>query len=147
MVGDSTFALGLPFEGERHSMRAAQAISIVDDDDPVRDSMRLLLETLGYSVREYASPDALLHDPVARDCSCLILDLHMPGMSGLELLEQLRSEGFGAPALLVTGRRDDSLEQRLSRAAILTTLQKPVAEEVLIEWVTRACATTAAASA
>jgi FixJ family two-component response regulator len=127
-------------------MRAAQAISIVDDDDPVRDSMRLLLETLGYSVREYASADALLHDPGARDCSCLILDLHMPGMTGIELLEQLRAEGFGAPALLVTGRRDASLDQRLSRAAILTTLQKPVSEDVLIEWVTRACAAAAASA-
>ncbi|HEY1960787.1 MAG TPA: response regulator [Rhizomicrobium sp.] len=123
-------------------MRAAQAISIVDDDDPVRDSMRLLLETFGYSVREYATPAALLDDPQARECSCLILDLHMPGMSGLELVEQLRSEGFEAPALLVTGRRDATLEQRLSRAAILTTLQKPVSEGVLIEWVTRACAAT-----
>lgn len=125
-------------------MRATQAISIVDDDDPVRDSMRLLLETFGYSVREYASPAALLGDPGARECSCLILDLHMPGMSGIELIEQLRAEGFEAPALLVTGRRDTTLEQRLSRAAILTTLQKPVSEDLLIQWVTRACAAAAA---
>jgi two-component system response regulator FixJ len=144
MVGESTFAIRLPFEGERQRMRAAQTISIVDDDDPVRDSMRLLLETFGYSVREYASAAALLKDPYARTCSCLILDLHMPGMTGLELLEQLRSDGFAAPALLVTGRRDASLEQRFSRAAILTTLQKPVAEDVLIEWVTRACAASSA---
>jgi two-component system response regulator FixJ len=125
-------------------MSGTLAISIVDDDHPVRDSMRLLLETFGYSVREYSSAAALLDDPDARACSCLILDLHMPGMTGLELLEQLRSEGFEAPALLVTGRRDASLEQRLSRAAILATLQKPVSEDVLIEWVTRACTATAA---
>jgi two-component system response regulator FixJ len=143
MVGESTVAVRLPFEGERQRMRAAQAISIVDDDDPVRDSMRLLLETFGYSVREYANPAALLNDPDSRACKCLIMDLHMPGMSGLEMLEQLRAEGFLAPALLVTGRRDTSLEQRFSGAAILTTLQKPVSEDVLIEWVTRACASSA----
>ena len=114
------------------------AISIVDDDDAVRDSMHLLLEACGYAVRDYDSAAAVLNDPAARDCCCLILDLHMPGMDGLTLLEHLREDGFDAAALLVTGRGDPR-DERISRTGILARLQKPVADNVLLEWVERAC--------
>jgi FixJ family two-component response regulator len=64
-------------------------------------------------------------------------------MNGLELLEQLRTRGSKVPALLVTGRGDPSLKDRIARAGILATLAKPVAEELLLEWVERACAVAA----
>lgn len=114
-------------------------IAIVDDDEPVRDSMRLLLESIGFGARDYASAAELLDDPRGNDCDCLILDLHMPGMNGLELLEMLRARGSKVPALLVTGRGDASLNDRISRAGILATLAKPVAEDLLLQWVERAC--------
>ena len=118
-------------------------ISIVDDDEPVRDSMRLLLESLGFRARDYASAQNLLDDPDGIDCSCLVLDLQMPGMSGLELLEMLRSRGVRVPALLVTANGDPKLESRIERAGILATLAKPVSENLLLEWIERACAASA----
>lgn len=116
-------------------------VSIVDDDEPVRDSMRLLLESLGFLARDYASAQNLLDDPDGIDCTCLVLDLHMPGMNGLELLETLRSRGVRVPALLVTANGDPKLEDRIGRAGILATLAKPVPESLLLEWIERACST------
>jgi FixJ family two-component response regulator len=116
-----------------------RVIAIVDDDEPVRDSMRLLLESMGFSTRDYASAAEMLEDPHRDDCDCLILDLHMPGMSGLELLELLRARGSKVAALLITGRGDSSLNDRVARAGILATLSKPVSEDLLLEWVERAC--------
>jgi FixJ family two-component response regulator len=118
-------------------------IAIVDDDEPVRDSMRLLLESFGFRARDYASAQNLLDDPDGIDCSCLVLDLHMPGMGGLELLEMLRSRGVHVPALLVTANGDPNLGDRIERAGILATLAKPVSENVLLEWIERACAVSA----
>lgn len=120
-----------------------RVIVIVDDDEPVRDSMRLLLESMGFGTRDYASASDLLDDPHGDKCDCLILDLHMPGVNGLELLEMLRARGSKVPALLVTGRGDSSLSERIARAGILATLSKPVSEDLLLEWVERACAASA----
>ena len=116
-----------------------RTVSVVDDDEPVRDSMRLLLESSGFAVRDYSSATEFLEDPRALDSCCLVLDLHMPGMNGIELMELLRERRSGIPTLLITGKGDPNLGDRVARAAILATLHKPVREEILLQWIERAC--------
>jgi two-component system response regulator FixJ len=118
----------------------SRVISVVDDDEPVRDSMRLLLESCGFTVRDYSSATQFLEDREALKCCCLVLDLHMPGMSGMELAELLRERGADVPTLLITGKGDPGLQERITHASILTTLHKPVREDVLIQWIEEACA-------
>lgn len=108
-------------------------VNIIDDDDAVRDSTRALLESYGYEVRDHASAEHYLEDKGAKP-HCLLVDQHMPGMTGLDLLEHLRAQGDTTPALMMTGRSDPSLEPRASRIGV-KLLHKPVPEEQLLSWI------------
>jgi two-component system response regulator FixJ len=76
---------------------------VIDDDAAVRDSVQLLLECGGIEVRPYASAERFLREAALDDDSCLIIDVDMPGIDGLELLDQLRDNGINTPAIVVTG--------------------------------------------
>jgi len=107
-------------------------VHVVDDDEAVRDSMRALLESHGFNVRDYASArDFLIVAPLT-PMGCVVLDLHMPGMSGLELLDTLHARGYRLPIIVLTGRSDIALRQRVIRAGALILLDKPVADETLL---------------
>lgn len=108
-------------------------VDIIDDDDAVRDSTKTLLESYGYQVRDHASAEHFLNDPEAKS-ECLLVDQHMPGMTGIDLLEHLRAKGDQTPALMMTGRSDPSLEPRLKRIGV-TLLHKPVPEDQLVSWI------------
>ncbi len=108
-------------------------VNIIDDDDAVRDSTRALLESYGYEVRDHASAEQFLRDDGARP-ECLLVDQHMPGMTGLDLLEHLRAKGDRTPALMMTGRSDPSLEPRATRIGV-KLLHKPVPEDQLVSWI------------
>src|ERR1700754_4403917 len=98
---------------ENMSDTADRTICIVDDDEAVRDSLSMLLESGGLTTRSYESADAFLEAGLevdAQDMACLILDLHMPGTSGLELLRTLRQRGVSRPVFVVSGRRDPMLD-------------------------------------
>jgi two-component system response regulator FixJ len=113
-------------------------VHVVDDDEAVRDSMRALLESHGFEVRDYASAkDFLLGTPL-QPMGCVLLDLHMPGMSGLELLDMLRARGSKLPVIAVTGRSDTALKERVVRAGALVLLDKPVADDTLLNSLMRA---------
>lgn len=106
---------------------------MVEDDDAVRDSTRAVLESLGFDVSEYASAVDFL-TAVSRPLGgCVLLDLHMPGMSGLELLELIRRRGWDLPAIIVTGRSDELLKARAGHAGIVTFLTKPIEEATLVQ--------------
>lgn len=121
-------------------MSAEQAclIYVVEDDDAVRASTRLLLETMGYAVRDYASGDAVLADPAATAADCFLMDYQLGGMTGLDLLERLRDRGIQTPVLLVTANANHS-EERGRRAGVLAVLQKPVPVADLLAWIAKAC--------
>ena len=107
-------------------------VHVVDDDEAVRDSMRALLESHGFNVRDYASARDFLVVTPLKPMGCVVLDLHMPGMSGLELLDTLHARGYRLPIIVLTGRSDIALRQRVIRAGALILLDKPVADETLL---------------
>jgi FixJ family two-component response regulator len=113
-------------------------VHVVDDDEAVRDSMRALLESYGVEVRDYASAGEFLLEMTAQPKGCVLLDLHMPGMSGLELLDLLRAAGSRLPIIAVTGRSDAFLKERVVRAGALTLLDKPISDDTLLHALARA---------
>jgi len=119
------------------SISSKRAVCVVDDDEAVRDSMRVLLESHGMTVRDYASARAFLAEDLPAG-GCLLLDLHMPEMTGLELLEKLRADHVGIPAIIMTGRSDAGLRARAQRAGVFAFLDKPVDEDELVDSIAHA---------
>lgn len=101
-------------------------ISIVDDDEPFRESMRRLLRSLGYTVDAYSSATDFLASPRLGDTSCLIADLHMPGMTGLELFGHLGRAGHSIPTILVTAYPRSADRVSALNEGVLCYLPKPV---------------------
>jgi len=110
--------------------QASPTILVIDDDDIVRDSVRVLLETRNFTVTDFASADAFLRHEDGLAADCIVLDLHMPGMTGLELLKRLRTLGDQTPVILVTGR-PDATTQAEARALGVPLLEKPISAQLL----------------
>jgi two-component system, LuxR family, response regulator FixJ len=100
-------------------------IFIVDDDSATRDSLRLLLDCVGLDARDFPSAKAFLEARQFADRDCLVLDVHMPGMTGIELLEQLRQRGDQVPVIIITGQPSAANDSRARTAGALAVLEKP----------------------
>jgi len=122
-----------------------KSICIIDDDADVRDSVRALLESYGFRTISFSSAGEFLSASPAADIGCFLLDLHMPGMTGLEFLEHLRNTGIQTPAIMVTAN-GNKLSSRFARAGALAVLRKPIGDEELLQWVRKALAPTDGAS-
>jgi len=107
---------------------------IVDDDDSVRDSTAVLLEACGYGTQNFASADEFLEKAAGLAGECLLVDVQMPGTSGLELLEKLRARNIRTPVILMTANAEH-LGERAAQAGALTVLRKPFSEEALLHWI------------
>jgi FixJ family two-component response regulator len=103
-------------------------ISIVDDDESVREGVTDLLLTLGFSVVSFASAEDFLNSDHLCNISCLIADFRMPGMTGLELHTKLGASGLAIPTLLVTAYPDKAVRERALNAGVAGYLTKPFAE-------------------
>ena len=115
-------------------------VCVIDDDEAVRDSMRVLLESYGIAVDDYSSAHEFL--PHSCDSSdCMLLDLHMPGMDGFQLLNAIREQGSLRPVIIITGRGDEQLSARAVQAGAYILLNKPVDDEILLQSI--ACAVAA----
>jgi FixJ family two-component response regulator len=112
---------------------ARSLIAVVDDDESVRRSTRLLLESFGYRVSVFESAEGFLGFDHLRDTSCLILDVHMPGMDGLELQTQLATEGCGIPIIFITAYDDQESCWRALRAGAVAFLAKPFTDQQLLQ--------------
>lgn len=110
-------------------------IGVVDDDDAVRESLRFLLETAGYCVITYDSASDFLRDATPRRLSCLLVDQHMPDVTGLQLVGRLREEGTSLPIALITGSPTPDLLRRAEELGVATVLEKPLMEDVLLDFV------------
>ena len=117
--------------------RPKRPVYIVDDDEAVRDSIRLLLESSGFAACDFASAELFLRSNIA-EMGCLLLDLHMPGISGLELLRQLRSRGIRRPVIVVSGRRDPVQDAEVWAAGASALLSKPFDDQQLLDLVAEA---------
>jgi two-component system response regulator FixJ len=119
---------------------ARTPVYIVDDDAAVRDSMAELLGMHGYETRQFADAAGYLDEAEKLPRGCVLLDIRMPGMSGMELQDELRRRGRDEPIVFVTGHGDIGLAVRAMKAGAVDFLQKPCAEEELIEAVKQALA-------
>lgn len=105
---------------------------IVDDAVSVRKSIGAVLETADIAVRDYGSAGEFLADFAPAEPSCIIVDHHMPDMTGLELLQHLRGNGIAVPVIVITGQGNPALEQKALMAGAVTMLHKPVDGDELI---------------
>jgi two-component system, LuxR family, response regulator FixJ len=108
-------------------------ICIVDDDDAVADSLQALLESFGFDVQSYGSGSEFLADERHRAAGCLLIDQHMPGTSGLDVVDNLRRRGIQIPTILISGRLDASIRERAIRLGVRELLDKPVPASRLIQ--------------
>jgi FixJ family two-component response regulator len=113
-------------------MPTPSLVSVVEDDQHFRESMRRLLRSLGYTVEAFPSATDFLASPRVVETSCLIADVHMPAMTGLELYEHLIEGGYAIPTILVTAYPDDVDRARALNDGVVCYLRKPVDEQHLI---------------
>ena len=107
-------------------------ISIVDDDECVRESTAQLIRSLGYDATAFASAEEFLQSGQVRNTSCLITDVQMPGVSGIELQRRLLADGHRLPIIFITAFPDDRVRARVLGAGAVGFLNKPYHEESLI---------------
>ena len=112
---------------------AARTVYLIDDDADVRDALVLLLRTMGFAPRAFPGVQPFLDRPDPRQDGCLVVDIRMPGTSGLQLLERMAKEAGGMPTVMITGHGDVAACRRAFKAGIQDFLTKPVDGEVLVE--------------
>jgi FixJ family two-component response regulator len=115
----------------------ATLVIVVEDDEGMRQAMRRVLEAEGFVTEVFNDAEALLATSTASRAHCLVLDIHLPGISGIELSQRLRSEGSQLPTVFVTAH-DDWRRRGLALKEADTCLVKPFPAEVLIQAVNRA---------
>ena len=113
-------------------------ISIVDDDKSVREAARALIRSLGYSAVTFASAEEFLESGRLHDTACLITDVQMPGMSGVDLQSHLTASGRCPPVIFVTAYPEASVRDRAMGAGAIGFLSKPFTEDSLIACLDRA---------
>jgi RNA polymerase sigma factor (sigma-70 family) len=115
-------------------------IYVVDDDPSVRDSTELMLKSVGFNVKTFGSAQDFLKADLREDLGCLVLDVRMPGMSGLELQEKLVSTKTPLPVIFITGHGTVPMSVRAMKAGAFDFLQKPFEEQDLLDAINRAVA-------
>jgi len=108
-------------------------VSVVDDDSSVRESLQGLLRSVGFAVKVFASAEAFLNSDSLRDTNCLILDVRMPGMNGIELHRHLVASHCAMPVIFITAHgSDEEVRARALRDGAVDYLIKPFSEEALL---------------
>jgi len=115
-------------------------VYIVDDEPAIRDSLAMLLRSVGLASRTFPSAPAFLEGFDAGAPGCLVADVRMPGMSGLELQEALRARQAALPVIIITGHGDIAMAVRAMKAGAADFIEKPFNEQVLLDAVHRALA-------
>ena len=114
-------------------MSSVPLIAIVDDDDALRTSLDDLLQSVGFRARGFASAEAFLRSDHARETACLLLDVRMPGMNGLELQHQMMAANWQIPIIFITSHVDDEARAQALAAGAVAFLYKPCREDGLLQ--------------
>ena len=114
-------------------MNAQLLISVVDDDQSVRESLPDLLNELGFAARTFSSAEEFLVSDAGLQSSCLILDVAMPVMSGPELQQELKLRKIKIPIIFITAQRDEAIRPRLIEQGAVECLSKPFSDSALLE--------------
>jgi FixJ family two-component response regulator len=115
-----------------------RSITIVEDDDSVRAALVGLVTSLGYSARDFSSAEELLAGRDRGLGDCIITDIQMPGLSGIEMARRLRAGGDSVPVIMITARDDPGLEAKALASGALCLLKKPFGTGDMAEWLERA---------
>ena len=107
-------------------------VHVIDDDEAFRESLVFLLQTAGLAVTSHASATDFLEAAAAADLGCIVSDVRMPGMTGIELLRRLKELGIGVPVIVVTGHGDVPLAVEAMKFGAVDFLEKPFDDEVLL---------------
>ena len=113
-------------------MPPASLVHVIDDDDAVRDSLEFLLRTAKIDVRTYDSATAFLSKMSETDTGCIVTDVRMPGISGVDLLRQLKARGSTMPVIVITGHGDIQLAVEAMKIGAADFLEKPFDDEALL---------------
>jgi FixJ family two-component response regulator len=108
-------------------------VSVIDDDESVRESLPDLLRELGYSVRAFSSAEEFLASDCIAETGCLLLDIAMPGMSGLDLQQELTVRGQKIPIVFMTALADETVRPRVLEQGAVECLFKPFSDTALLE--------------
>lgn len=114
-------------------MTEARMVHVVDDEDPIRRSLDFLLRTAGFAVRKWPDGEAFLKGADRAAPACVLLDVRMPGMSGLEVQAAMAARGFNAPVIVLTGHGDIATAVAAMQAGAVDFLEKPFERERLLQ--------------
>lgn len=121
-------------QSEHHITKSVEkSIVVVDDDEAVRDSLCVMLTLAGLQVTSCRSGVELLQHLKQFTPDCLVLDVHMPGMTGLELVERLNKDGYDIPVILISGNLDATTEAQARRLGVVHLLKKPFPGAALVK--------------
>jgi FixJ family two-component response regulator len=126
-------AVRLALRGEVRTTK--NLISVIDDDESIRRTTTLLIESFGLRASAFASAESFLRSGQLHDTSCLILDVRMPDMNGLELQSELAASGYGIPVIFITAYDDKSSRGKAMQAGAVAFLDKPFSDEQLLQTV------------
>lgn len=118
--------------------QAVATVAIVDDDESVRHALRQLLRAADYKALTFASAEEFLDSPDSDQADCLIVDVNLPGMSGVALVQLLSGQSRRMPALLITARDDATTLEVMRRAGPIPHLRKPFSDEALFVAISQA---------
>jgi FixJ family two-component response regulator len=126
------------------SVTAAPMIVIIDDDKAVRDALQRMLRSHGFAATVFDSAENFLTEARPDHAACLIVDVRMPGMTGIALHDHLRSRGFRLPTILITARPSIGERRRAMDVGAVSYLAKPLSEQILLDTVKEALENSAA---
>jgi len=108
-------------------------LSVVDDDESVRESLPDLLREFGFAARDFSSAEEFLLSDCVEETKCLILDIAMPGMTGLDLQQELKRRGQKIPIIFVTAQKDEAIREQAFKQGAVNLLYKPFSDTALLQ--------------